>query len=278
LPRKDLRSFPDRILKWRETRLSRKAAMVVIQDPSRARVLIEDNAVDARRVVYAPNAPSGRARRAPTKWWHERLDLPDDRLVLLHAGGIGSWTGIRDLVEAAADLPDPWVLVVHSHGRPSDRARLQELRSARSGGKVFFSDGAVRRQDYRSLVDGADAGLAFYIPEPGRSTMTNIKTLGLSSGKVAYYLWCGLPVIVNSSTSLGDLVERERIGVQIDSALDLGQAVRIVAADNEQLSSQAVGYFNARLDFTASARRICDVVDQLTSGAASRTLLPQRER
>jgi len=264
LPTWDLSSFGERTLKWREAPLSRSAALVIVQDPSRARILAADNGIDPRRFVYAPNAPGGAARRAPSRWWHDRFDLPDDCRVLLHAGSVGTWTGIDGLVEAARDLPDDWVLVVHSNHRRGDAARIEWLRTHAPAGKVFFSDSAVRRQHYRALLDGADAGVAFYIPGRGRSTMTNITSLGLSSGKFSYYLWCGLPVIVNSATSLGELVEREHVGIRIDSAAALGGAVRSVATDYQRFSDRAIQYFNAELDFTASAESICMAVDQLT--------------
>jgi len=39
------------------------------------------------------------------------------------------------------------------------------------------------------LIDGADIGLAFYVPVDGSSfTQSNVHTIGLSSGKLAYYL------------------------------------------------------------------------------------------
>jgi glycosyltransferase involved in cell wall biosynthesis len=237
---------------------------VIVQDPSRAGILVEDNGIDSSKFIYAPNAPYGAARRAPTRWWHDRFGLPDDRRVLLHAGGLGTWTGIDGLVEAAGDLPDDWVLVVHSHDPRRDTARIEQLRTHAPAGKVFFSDSAVSRQRYRDLLDGADAGVAFYIPQRGRWTVTNLTTLGLASGKFSYYLWCGLPVIANSSTSLGGLVERERVGIQVDSAAGLGAGVRAIAGDYQRFSDRAIEYFNAELDFTASAERIGVAVDRLT--------------
>ena len=55
----------------------------------------------------------------------------------------------------------------------------------------------------RVLIDGADVGLAFYVPTGGSSfTGTNVGTIGLSSGKLAYYLRAGLPVIVNRAASI----------------------------------------------------------------------------
>jgi glycosyltransferase involved in cell wall biosynthesis len=275
LPLEDVRSFDERILKWREVRLSRRAALVIIQDPSRGRILIDDNGIEESRLVYAPNAPCGIARRSPSRWWHDRLQLPDDRRILLHAGSMDRWTGVDGLVEAAATLPDDWVLVVHSNQSQGSDAHIERLRAVAPAGRVYFSSGIVRRQDYRALVDGADAGLAFYVPQPTSWwTMRNLATLGLSSGKVSYYLWCGLPVIVNAATSLGDLVDSEQLGVRVEAAADLGDAVRSIAADYRRYGDRAVDYFNTELDFDRSAERIGLAVDRLTRASTAQDVSP----
>ena len=278
LPGRDLRSLAERALKWRERRLSRKAALIVIQDPSRARILIEDNGIDHGKVVYAPNAPSGQARRARTTWWHEQFGLPNDRRVLLHTGSIGTWTGIYELVQAANDLPDPWVLVVHSHGRQIDLTRLDELRATTPPGRDLFSSNAVRRQDYRDLLDGADARPRLLRPGTGPVDDDEHHHIGPVVGKVAYYLWCGLPVIANSATSLRGSGRARRLGVKIDAADGLGGAVRSLDRDIDRLSNQAINYFNATLDFSTSARRIGDAIDQVVSQRAGQPVPQGKEQ
>jgi glycosyltransferase involved in cell wall biosynthesis len=266
LPRRDVRSIDERVLKARELRLSRRAAMVIVQDPSRASILIEDNGLDVSKVVYAPNAPRGAARRSPSRWWHRQLSISEGRRILLYAGSLDRWTGVDDLVSSAGSLPSDWDLVVHSNESQGSREHIERLSAIAPPRRVHFSSGIVRRQELRSLMDGADAGIAFYFPGTEWWTMQNLKTLGLASGKVSYYLWSGLPVIANSATSLGDLVERERIGVRVDAAEGVGAAVRSIADDYAQFSTRAVDFFNRELDFDRSAERIGRAVDLLTRG------------
>ena len=85
-----------------------------------------------------------------------------------------------------------------------------------------FSLKPVPRQDYDPLIDGADVGLAFYVSVPGSSfTGSNVQTIGLSSGKLAYYLRAGLPVIVNRAASIAEQVEASGCGPGVDDASNI---------------------------------------------------------
>ena len=260
----ELKLKADRALKGRERALSRRAVFVVIQDAERAQLLSADNDILPERFVLAPNAPLGPARRAPSRWWHERFGLPTGARVLLHAGSIGAWTGIEGIVEGAAALPDGWVLIVHTRYDPATAGHdphatrlLDALQERAIPGKVYFSLKPVPRTAFSRLLDGADAGIAFYLPTPADIySQQNIKVIGLSSGKVAGYLWAGLPVVVNSASTLGPLVERERLGVSVDQASEVAIAIRGIDADYDAFSTRALQFFDQSLDFREGFERI----------------------
>src|SRR5205807_4878107 len=128
-----------------------QAPFVVVQDADRARLLVCDNALDWQRVV-------------------------------LHAGSLGDWTGIEPILASVSRWPEPWVLVVHTRYDAESSAYVDRLRAQATPGRVFFSLKPVSRTAYDELIDGADLGLAFYVPT-GDSPYTrqNIQTIGLSS-------------------------------------------------------------------------------------------------
>lgn len=247
-------------LKRREIELSRLAEFVIIQDVERAGILSVENGIPLDRFVFAPNAPVGPAHRDDSaKCWHEMFSLPSTAKVLLHAGDIGVWTGIDGIVRSAAQLPKDWVLVLHTKYDTGISSRVAALMEIADDSKVFFSLKPVPRRIYGSLVDSADAGVVFYVPTPTSSyTMTNIRVIGLSSGKVANYLRAGLPVIANSECTLGPLAEAEGFGVCVDSGSEIGLAVERIATDYNAFSDRAGEFFDSALDFRSSALRILD--------------------
>jgi hypothetical protein len=260
----ELSTDSDRQLKAEECALARQAAFVVVQDEARGKLLADDNGIPFERLVMVPNAPCGPARRQPGRYWHERFNLPSDARVVVHAGSLGDWTGIDTIVDSTRDWPWPWVLVIHTRYDAESSAYVNALRTRCDPRRVFFSLKPVARQQYDSLIDGADVGLAFYVPNDDSAfTQRNVQTLGLSSGKLAYYLRAGLPVIVNRASSIAEVVDSARVGISVDDAEGIVPALREVSADYARLSASALSFFDTELDFRRAFDGVVQRVDAL---------------
>jgi glycosyltransferase involved in cell wall biosynthesis len=250
--------------KDQELRLSRQAPFVVVQDPDRARLLIDDNDLDPQRVLLVPNAPRGPARRQRSDVWRRRFGLAADARIVLHAGSLGDWTGIEDILDSVATWPEPWVLVVHTRYDAESSAYVDRLRARATPGRVFFSLKPVSRADYDQLIDGADLGLAFYVPiGDSPYTRQNIQTIGLSSGKLAYYLRAGLPVIVNTAASVAALIENEGCGRAVATAGEIGHALDEIAADERGYCEAALAFFDRHLDVARAFASVIERIDAL---------------
>jgi hypothetical protein len=129
---------------------------------------------------------------------------------------------------------------------------------------VYFSLKPVPRQDYDPLIDGADVGLAFYVPQSGSAfTQSNVQTIGLSSGKLAYYLRAGLPVIVNQASSIATVVDERALGISVASAADVGAALQRISEGYERYSAGALRFFDERLDFNRAFAEVLQRLDTL---------------
>ncbi|MBV9598425.1 MAG: hypothetical protein JOZ87_16380 [Chloroflexi bacterium] len=260
----ELSTPADRQLKAHESALSQQAAFVIVQDEERGRLLADDNRLDWSRVVLVPNAPGGPARRQPGRYWHTRFDLPADARVVIHSGSLGAWTGIDSIVESATSWPAGWVLVIHTRFDAESSAYVEGLRASADPRRVYFSLKPVPRQEYDPLIDGADVGLAFYVPQSGSAfTQRNVQTIGLSSGKLAYYLRAGLPVIVNRAASIAEVVDTQALGASVEDARQIAAALDQVAAAYSQYSAGALRYFDAHLDFNRAFGEVLRRVDAL---------------
>ena len=250
-------------LKKREISLSRIAPFIIIQDQERARLLGEDNRIPKEQFILVPNAPLGPARRYHSNYWHEQFGLSPDFHIVLHAGSLDEWTGIKEIVKSVKSWPEDWVLVLHTRYQAHSSNDVEELRELAVPGRVVFSLKPVSRQEYDMLIDGADIGIAFYVPQAGSPyTQLNIQTIGLSSGKIAYYLRAGLPVIVNENTSVSGLVRREGCGISIEKGQDIGKAIARIAENYDEYSERACKAFSQNLEF---AHHFEDVINRLDS-------------
>jgi glycosyltransferase involved in cell wall biosynthesis len=260
----EVSSAAEQQLKAQERVLSRQAEFVVVQDEARGRLLAEDNGLAWERLVLVPNAPPGPARRRPSRYWHTRFELPAEARVVVHSGSLGDWTGIEAIVDSAADWPAHWVLVIHTRYDAESSAYVDDLRRRADAQRVWFSLRPVPRQDYDPLIDGAEVGLAFYVSSGGSSfTQRNVQTIGLSSGKLAYYMRAGLPVIVNRAASIAELVESTGCGIAVDDAAGIGPALESIAAGYSGFSAGACAFFEAHLDFRRAFGEVVRRVDAL---------------
>jgi glycosyltransferase involved in cell wall biosynthesis len=264
----DLQTPAERALKARERTLSREAALVVIQDEARGRLLAQDNDIPLQRMVFVPNSPPGPVRRMANRYWHARFELPASARVVLHAGSLGAWTGIEQLVVSTTVWPEPWVLVVHTRYDAESSPYVERLRTQADPRRVHFSLQPVPRQAYDVLIDGADVGVGFYLPSRDSAfTQRNIETIGLSSGKLAYFLRAGLPVIVNDATSIAPRIVEAGCGVAVADAYGVADALVRIAANYARFSTRACDFFNTELDFDRAFERVISRLQELLVAA-----------
>ena len=131
-------------------------------------------------------------------------------------------------------------------------------------GRVLLSTEPIPRREYPDLVASADVGIAFYCTQPGNIyAQDNIYHIGLSSGKLAYYLQSGLPVIVNDIPSLRRLVTTYRCGELVDVPAVTAHAIRRILADYDAYSRQAATCFNQEFDFAGRFEKVLARLDHL---------------
>lgn len=248
----EIRSPDLKKLKAREMRLSRRAPFIIIQDHERAALLVRDDLICPDRFAFVPNSPRGRARRCPSDYWHRKFRLCTSQKVLLHSGAIAPWTGIENIVRSSLSWPEEWVLVIHMRS-VTDDAQLNHLRAIADPSRTYFSVSPVPRDEYDSLIDAAHAGIAFYVSDNrSRYSQQNVTSIGLSSGKVAYYLRAGLPVIINRTTSLAALIDSHECGLTVAAADGIGPALARISEDPERFSMNAIRTFDERMQFDSA--------------------------
>jgi hypothetical protein len=162
------------------------------------------------------------------------------------------------------------VLVIHTRhdAEAESSAYVEGLRMRAPPGRVFFSLKPVARQEYDALIDAAEVGLAFYIATGDSSfTQRNIQTIGLSSGKLAYYLRAGLPSIVNQSASVAPILDAAGAGIAVRDASHIGTALSRLAVDYDRYSLAACQFFDAKLDFGRAFQQVVERLDAVAAGA-----------
>jgi glycosyltransferase involved in cell wall biosynthesis len=203
-----------RLLKRYETRAFGRAEGVVVLTNALRRWIEEHGWFGRRTHVEAipccvdTNAfdyrPEARARLRRELGWE------DDALVLVYAGSLGSWYREDELARFAGIV----------RRRSSSPVKFLLLTAAKSDELVGFlrregfdeASAAVRRvrpEEMPSWLSTADAGLSFI--------KSCFSKKGSSPTKVAEYLACGLPVVLN-----GDIGDQADLASERDACVVLG--------------------------------------------------------
>ena len=240
-----------RAVKANEVRASRRAAFTIIQDDERAGLLIKDNGLDPERVVCVPNAPLGTAEIRRSDFLRRQFSIPEYKKIMLHTGNLGTHMCSHQLVHSTWEWPEDWVLVYHTRLRyeQNERNYLAALRYLAEGGRVIFSTEPLPRDTYEDLVCSADIGVAYYCPTPGLNLwQDNIRYIGLSSGKFAYYLQKGIPVLVNSGSTLKQVVEENQCGVCTEDPAKTKNGISKILDNYDEYQKRALACFDNLLD------------------------------
>lgn len=230
-----------RILSWAH----RRTAFTLVQDHHRARLLEESIGQPLSDVVTLPNAPSGPPFRDRSDRLRKMLNLPAHRpRIALHIGMIGDAVLSRQLAAASREWPDGWILIFHERqAREDDDPYLHMVRDA-GGSKVRFSTRPVRYDELDALVASADVGIALYDPRAGLTY-----SAPGSSGKIAQYLKCGLPVVCSDLPGLREPVGEFDCGVVVGAPEEIGQALSRIEVELDRYRANAFRCYEEWYEF-----------------------------
>ena len=255
-----------RLLKRREIQYSRQASLTIVQDEWRAQALIQENGLDATRVLYVPNGRAGVARRSPTAFLRHRFGISKHRKIVLCSGGLAWWNMSQEIVSAAAYWSDDYVLVMQAVSSRRSSEYIKELERLVDPKHVILSFDPVPPNQYLAMVDSADVGLALYSPcRPGTPSKIskNHVLMGYSSGKLSDYLCSCLPVIVNSAIGPQDLVATYNCGICVSDPRDIAEALPAIFEDYEQYSLNAGRCFTEKLELKRSFEPVIERIDAM---------------
>ncbi|MDT4952886.1 MAG: hypothetical protein QOJ02_1024 [Acidobacteriota bacterium] len=133
-----------------------------------------------------------------------------DKFLVVYSGSIGSWyltDQMADLFKTLLEMrPDAHFLWL----TPGDHNSIKALMRERGVTTTQYTVRSVQSAEVPSYLSASDVGIAFYRP--------GFSKLATSPVKVAEYLACGLPVIINAGIGDSDaLVTREGVGALVSN-------------------------------------------------------------
>jgi hypothetical protein len=252
--------------KKKEIEISQHLKYVIVQDPERGQVLKEQNHISKARFIYFPNSPPGPAYHNKSTYLHDKYHLPSNKKIILSSGSLFTWTCIPDLVFSTREWPSDWVLVLHNRESIKGgygKAYFETLKLL-GNHNVIFSLDPVTEDEYRQIIQSADIGVAFYKTENDDIYFgKNIIYLGRSSGKIAYYLQAGIPILVNQIASVEKMTELFQCGQVIKDPKSTRDAIQAIFNRWNFYSDNAVKCYQNEWDFSTHFDNLVSILKEI---------------
>ena len=248
---------PNLKIKMKELNACKDVSLVLIQDEERGKELAEENRLSLDKMVFVPNSP------APTSieksnFLRGLLDISSEKKIVLYAGSLHAWASRDFLDEMVYYWPEDYCLVIHNRldSEPGLKMYMERLKKT---GKIFISPEPLPMEKLTMLYSSADFGLAPYKPTPESwFAGKNIYHLGLSSGKIAYYAMCGLPILASNLPVFEKEFARFHCGITYSRLSETGDILTLLDRDYESFRRGSIRFYQERLNPVESIKQFCN--------------------
>jgi len=220
----------------------RNIKFAIVQDEVRKSILEKEYNIPTEKILLMPVAGAGVRPLDKSKYFHDKLNIPKVKKILLYMGWMDELQ-INRLTDYAAYMPENWVIVVHSRYKYAG-----ELPSGFNVEKIYFSlDTPIENiDDMGILLSGADAGFCSYKASfDSPFTGDNITYIGMSSGKTTTFLQYGIPVVIENMNMWDEIVEKEKIGLVLKTQRDLDSLDNLT---RPEIIQNCFSYFDKHID------------------------------
>jgi hypothetical protein len=232
------------ILRQLEAEAHENSSATIIQDQNRADVLFSYNKVRKfQDLIFMPVAMPGAAFQARTTDLYKLLDIPENKKIILQIGGINPERFSLEIARSTKDWPEEYVLVLHGYLNDHYKQEILNIKSD----KLYLSEKKLLYSEIPGIVASAYIGLVFY-----RIRDTNYYNnyfIGNSSGQLAHFLQCGIPIITNDVPDLRVLTSQYHCGVSIGSAESISDGIFSVSSNYEFYRNNAFACFEKKYQY-----------------------------
>ena len=190
---------------------------------------------------------------------HHAAEVPLSMKVLLYQGGFSPHRGLEILVEAAAKLPDDWVLVMMGWGNLEPHLRKLSNDADPSGSKIRFLPPAPQ-SELRAWTTGASLGAI-----PYENVCMN--HWFCSPNKLWEYPASGVPILASPFPELHQRVIGEGIGIELSepqTAADIAAKVSALTESKLNTMKKNCARFIDEDNWSTYSRRLQSLYNDLT--------------
>ena len=229
----------------------RFADIVVTQEESRLADLEKKINHKISRVpkIFIPHSPIGQSkdkkRNNRSDFFHKMFSLSKADKVILHAGWIHDGMCVDKIAMSSKSWQSEFRLVLHEREKRSPQEDFIRHVSKLSGNRALLSLNPVTFDRIDDVISSADIGLIAYDSKYGAGRV-NIRK---SSGKLAQYLKCGVPVIALKLPGYEEMFTQYKCGLVFESFDQIEGCIDKIMSEYQSFSDGAFRCFSEEFDF-----------------------------
>lgn len=226
----------------------KKFDIVMIMDQERLDLLQKNckGKIADNSIVFLPNSLPGKASFKPSHFLHKKLGLDSGLKLILNPGEITQRSFASDLALYSDTADEQYRIVLHSRRKRINDELISSLRDHNS---LIVSLDPVLATDLEELYSSAYIGLVLYRIADKGITAQNLYHIGKSSGKLNYFLFRGIPVVMCNLNYFKYISEKYNCGVCINDFSELSNAIKTISENYELFSKNAINCYNNELNF-----------------------------
>lgn len=215
--------------RWKTERVMERFAI------PRSKIITEPNAVDISEFGIASSRADARAR----------LQLAQDKKIIVYTGHLYSWKGVNTLAESARELPTDY-LIVFVGGTSEDAQRFRKLYGNISNISI------VGWRPYAQIPLWQKAADALALPNTAKEDISKYYT---SPMKLFEYMASRVPIVASRIPSIEEIVaEREVFFAEADNPLSFAETIENAVVNRKEAETRAERAYAKALEFTWDKR------------------------
>jgi glycosyltransferase involved in cell wall biosynthesis len=256
-----------RCLTWFDRLVASSSSHLIVLSHSFAALYVESRGIPADRTHVVANWIETRGRMSfdgTCKLLKQRLNIPDDGLLAVYGGNVGTAAGVETLVESfryLADFPGVYLLIA-GEGASLDRCRTLAQTAATE--RIFFLTPWREEEDISMVLAAADL---FLLPTRGEQSTVSVPS------KLLAYLMAAKPIIAmaRSDSELHRLMEQSNAGWTIEPdnpqllAAKIKEYVRMDLSERRRLGESGRQYLMQHLTREVCLPRVITIMESAAS-------------
>lgn len=240
----------NRLLKFFEIRMCKKADLLLSTDLSRMKDVCNENntTLSNRNIICLPHSPSGFSTQLKSRFFQKMFSLDMDSIIILHAGWMHEVMQSKSLARASRGWPKEWKLVFHERmNRNRSEPYIKEVANA-GGQNLYLSLNPVPYNEIDKVIASSTIGVVIY----GSSSEwgTSWISLAKGSGKIAHYLKCGKPIVCVNIPGLKEIISKYKCGVLFNDVNEIHSAILEILKNYSFYSSNALKCYKNEYEFS----------------------------